>query len=204
MVELTDSKINAAKGRGRGGKKRKLSSKGVKVGGICPLDIEVPYGLFEAFDGAWYLITNDEDWKLAIVLAHSELPSFTCLRLRPRPLTGGRWWGAFHVLAGVATDDFGSLDVGLLSAEGSPKLSLQCQTPLVYTRWLDIGQVTSLREDKSAVSELGSEYRDWTIICADGERPVITRFEDGTVKLGRPRAAADLFVTHMTVAPERN
>lgn len=204
MVKLTDSKIIETKGRGRLGKKKKLISNGVKVGEICPLDLEVPYGLFEAFDGAWYLITNDEDWKIAVVLAHSELPSFTCLRLRPGPLTSGRWWGAFHVQAGVPTDDFGSTNVGLMSAYGWPHFSLQCHGALVYTRWLDIGKVTSLREDKSAASALGSDYDEWTIICAKDERAIITRSEDGTVQLGGPRDAADLYGTHMTVAPERN
>lgn len=204
MVRLTDLKSSATKENGRRAKKRKRSSNGVRVGGICPLDLEVPYGLFEDFDGAWYLITNYEDWKLAIVLAHSELPSFTCLRLKLPPLTGGRWWGAFHVLAGEATDDFGLSEVGLMSTEGFPKLSLQCHGPLVYSRWLDVGKVISLRENKSAAAAPGPEYSEWTIICGEDKRPVITKFEDGTVKPGGPRAAADVYGTRMSISPERH
>ena len=205
MGKVAKQKTDLSKGSSCDGKKRKLSSKGVRVGGICPLDLEVPYGLFEGFDGDWYLISNNEECKLAIVLAHSELPSFTVLRLKPHPLTGGRWWGDFHVAAGVPIDDVDSTEVGVMSGEGWPKLSLQCHTRLVYTQWLAVGRVTALREDfdRPRMDELGSEYHSWTIIRAHDDRPILSRLEDGTVGLAR-RVAPEDCVTHIRVKPCRN
>jgi hypothetical protein len=205
MPKQTKLKARLCRDGKRRAKHRSLSSKGVKVGEICPLDIETPYGLFETFDGDWYLITDDGTWKLAIVLAHAELPSFACLRLKPQPLTGSRWWGEFNVRAGVPTDERYSREVGLLSDSSFPTLSLQCHTPFIYTQWVDVGEVTA-RHEKSknlpADGLCGSDYDQWTIICAHDDRPVVTKCEDGTLILGKPETA-HRYAVRMKVQPLR-
>lgn len=186
-------------------KNRKPNQTEPKVGEIRPMDLETPYGLFEGMDDDWYLIGSDPDYKLAIVLAHRELPTFTCLRLRPTPFTGGFWWGKFQVAAGPSVDDFRSTETGLMSGDSWPTLSLQCHGNLTNTQWIELGRVTKVNEDiDEAEGELGPDFPTWTILRGKDKRPIITRQEDGTVITGGHVHAGEEYVTHMKVKPCRS
>lgn len=62
-----------------------------------PLDEDTPCGLFETNRGERMLVTMNEDVKVAIILYHHTLLSFTWQRLTKKPLATGDWLGDFEV-----------------------------------------------------------------------------------------------------------
>ena len=68
-----------------------------KAGSAVSLNVDTPYGLFEARSGNKYIVTEDRGTRIAVALVHDSLPPFTWLTLEQKPLEQGHWWGPYQL-----------------------------------------------------------------------------------------------------------
>lgn len=119
------------------------------------LDQKTPYGLFESDQGNRYLVTGNDDYKIAITLRHHSNQAFTWQRLTRRKIATGNWLGDGDIelvhrrhkqsLALVGTlgmDEFGA--------------SLLCHPGDSDCQWVNLGDV--------AYSQPLTDYDGWRIL----------------------------------------
>lgn len=61
------------------------------------LNASTPPGLFEADNGERFIVSDDIEAMIAIVLRHHKLPTHTWLTLGNQSATVGRWWGPYRI-----------------------------------------------------------------------------------------------------------
>ena len=147
------------------------------------LNYNCPTGLFQGRTGNRYIVVEDSDFLVAIVLRHQLLSTFTWLTLHEHPLDEGRsiekcWLRPTHLSIG----DHGEGEPLLLGIEGRAA-TLLCNSPAGGCNWLPLG---SLRKRCC----IGGDFDGWSVEVEQMRAPFFEQVPISGNRGGRLRLRA--------------
>ena len=120
-----------------------------------PLNVSTPTGIFESDSGNRYMVSVEQNNKIAIVLRHSRRPAFSWSKLAHSPLEQGNWLGDCELeltyrVTGRSESSYGQICLD------SDDASVFCHAEHGDTNWLAIGT--------AGYSDLYGQYVGWRLL----------------------------------------
>ncbi len=134
------------------------------------LDCRTPFGLFETDNGNRFIISDDFEGRIAIVVEHPKLPAFTWLALGNKALDRGWWRGPFRVqLMSAWHGNPGKPKMGLLGFTGDCP-ALYCRGEDGEKQWVALGYAGAAPNDDAF-----PDFDGWSIEAVDAKQPFFSR-----------------------------
>jgi hypothetical protein len=132
------------------------------------LNSKAPFGLYLSHAGNKYIVTEDFETKIAIVLEHATIPQFSWRALGKKTLDSCEWQGPFWLSATKAAfDQKAPMSLGTIEV-GAGFAGLDCEGP--------DGEINSINLGYAGTrSSHFCEYDGWAVHTLTSDRPVFAK-----------------------------